>query len=175
MRAKKANGQIRRVMLRGVLALFPVLLIGCPSPASDSPPEPAPPLEAIRLDGSPMSLEDLRGRTVLLDFWATWCAPCVLEIPELNAVYAEQAGEGFDILAISLDDDPREELAAWVKEHDMQYPVVIGTLDAAQSFGAVQFPYHVLVSPKGEILERLTPGFHDREELEALVGRHTGS
>jgi len=123
--------------------------------------------------GGSVSLEALRGKTVLLDFWATWCPPCVLEIDELNALQKELQDTDVRILAISIDTLPAEDLAAWVKEHGITYPVALASSDLATDYGADAFPFHVLVGPDGLIRERLESGFHDREELRALIARHT--
>jgi thiol-disulfide isomerase/thioredoxin len=142
------------------------------SPAGGGVAEEAPiPFDLETLDGSRVRAEDLRGRYVLLDFWATWCPPCVLEIPELNAFHREYAGQA-DLMAVSIDDLPPGELSAWLQEKEVAYPVALGTEDLARRYGAHGFPFHVLISPDGTILERLTPGFHDRKELAALVERH---
>ena len=86
-----------------------------------------------------------------------------------NAFYAEHKDRGVEVLAISIDEDEREAVAAWAAAKGIQYPVARGTIATAQSYGAEQFPYHVLISPDGHVLHRLTPGYHDREELAALV------
>jgi len=134
--------------------------------------EPAPPFDLPLLGGGRVSLEALRGRPVLIDFWATWCEPCVLEIPELNALQQELGATGVRILAISIDTLPPEELARWVDERGIEYPVALGPVDLATAYGADAFPFHVLLGPDGTVLERLASGFHDRAELRALVARH---
>ncbi len=155
--------------------LCPVLVLalgGCVPSGEGSPEEQAFPFDLERLDGSRARSEDLRGRHVLLDFWATWCPPCVLEIPELNAIYEGYQDRGLEVLAISVDDLEAGELAEWLEEQGVSYPVVIGTEALARRYGGFGFPFHVLLSPEGTILERLSPGFHDREELGALLDRH---
>ncbi len=129
------------------------------------------PFDLEGLDGSRIRAEDLRGRFVLLDFWATWCPPCVLEIPELNAFHEEYQDRA-RVLAVSIDDLPAGELSAWLQEKEAAYPVAIGTEELARQYGAHGFPFHVLLSPEAMVLETLTPGFHDRDELFALVDRH---
>ena len=96
----------------------------------------------------------------------------MLEIPELNAFQAQHRAQGVEVLAIAVDVEAREELAAWSAEKGIEYPVAIGDMETARLYGAELFPLHILVSPEGRIVERLTPGYHDRDELAALVARH---
>jgi len=158
---------LRRVALG--LALLS-LALGCRE-ASTPAAEPAVPFDLPLVGGGRVSLDSLRGHAVLLDFWATWCAPCLLEIPELNALQAELAPD-VRILAISIDGLPDEELARWVAEHEIAYPVAQASTDLASAYGADAFPFHVLLGPDGTVRERLEAGFHDRAELRALIERH---
>jgi peroxiredoxin len=161
---------MNRLHTRALLVL--ALLLACSQQPAVSSGELAPAFELVRLEGDRVRLEDLRGKTVLIDFWATWCPPCVLEIPELNAVYEAHHAAGLEILAISVDGDERAELAQWAAEHGIRYPVLLGSTEVAREYGAYQFPFHVLVGPDGRVLERLTPGYHDREEFRELLERH---
>jgi peroxiredoxin len=70
--------------------------------------KPAPPLEARLLDGNPFSLSQQNGKVVLVNFWATWCAPCRAEMPALDAYYRKHRDQGFVVLAVSMD-DPKDE------------------------------------------------------------------
>ena len=152
--------------------LVALLVMGCRVEEPSARGEAAPDFVLPRMGGGEVSLEDLRGKTVLIDFWATWCPPCVLEIPELNAFYETHREHGVEVLAIAVDVDQPEELATWSAEKGIQYPVAVGNLDVAGLYGAEMFPMHVLVAPDGTILERLTPGYHDRDELAELLARH---
>jgi hypothetical protein len=96
----------------------------------------------------------------------------VLEIGELNALQAELGATRVRILAISIDTLPPDELARWVAEHGIAYPVALASTDLASAYGADAFPFHVLLGPDGTVRERLESGFHDRNELHALVARH---
>jgi peroxiredoxin len=150
-----------------------LLLAACGDVAA--PPvalDPAPEFDLERTDGWRVRLVDLRGRFVLLDFWATWCAPCEVEIPELNAVWERVQGQGVEVLALSVDELPAAEVARWAAEREVRYPVALADLDLAVAYGGAEFPFHVLIGPDGHVRERLPPGTHDRHELLALIERH---
>ena len=148
------------------------LWAGCVAEPADRASEPAPPFDLERVDGGRTRLADLEGKLVVLDFWATWCPPCVMEVPELNAFHAEHQGSGVELLAIAIDGEDRGLLETWLEEHGVAYPVAIGDEELARQYGAEAFPFHVLISRDGRVLERLDPGYHDRSELRALVERH---
>lgn len=135
--------------------------------------EPAPDFSLPLVGGGTVSLASLRGQTVLIDFWATWCPPCLEEIPEINAVYRELQGTSASVLAISVDSLTPEALSDWLAERDVKYPVAVGDTDLAGLYGADAFPFHVVIGPDGKVLERLESGFHDREQLRAVLARHT--
>lgn len=162
-------------MSRTALCLLLVCFAAGCRDAAPPADEPAPAFELPLVGGGRVSLDSLRGQTVLLDFWATWCEPCLLEIDELNALQDELRTTRVRILAISIDTLPPEELARWVAEHGIAYPVALASLDLASAYGADAFPFHVLVGPDGRVRERLESGFHDRVELGALVARHAAS
>ena len=168
------------------MACLPVVLcaaLACSPAASESPetqspkpdPVPAIPFDLATLSGERVQLEEFRGRILLLDFWATWCPPCVIEIPELNAFYASERDRGVALLAISVDEEDRETIDAWVREKGVEYPVALGSESLARRYGAHAYPFHVLVGPEGHVLEVLEPGFHSAAELIAIVDRHRSS
>ncbi|ACA20266.1 Redoxin domain protein [Methylobacterium sp. 4-46] len=83
----------------------------------DPAPRPAPALSFTGPDGRPRSLDDLRGRTVLLNLWATWCAPCKAEMPSLDRLQAALGGPDFEVVAINLDTRNPERPPAWLREN----------------------------------------------------------
>ncbi len=164
MRERKRRGP--------VCAIVAVLALACSLERPAGTGEPAVAFDLALLSGGRVTLAGFEGKLVLLDFWATWCPPCIKEIPELNAV--AEAYRDADVAMLAIDIEPSEhgDLAEWVREHDARYPIALGNLEIARAYGAFQFPYHVLVGRDGLILERLMPGYHDREEIRALIERH---
>jgi len=112
-----------------------------------------PELSGTTLDGKDISLEDYRGKVVLLDFWATWCGPCVEEIPNVKAVYDTYRDQGFEIIGISLDRsiDPLKEFIA---DKGLEWPTIFDAdqkASLADQFGITSIPTLYLVDRDGKI------------------------
>jgi thiol-disulfide isomerase/thioredoxin len=128
-----------------------------------------PDLELASLDGSKIRLADGSGRVKLVNFWATWCAPCREEIPHFNAIYAEYREEGLDIVAISMDEEGEEVVRPFVADNGMTYPVVLGSEEVAEAFGGViGFPTTFLVDREGAVVDSWV-GVIPRRVLEEKV------
>jgi peroxiredoxin len=98
-----------------------------PPDAARGPRRGAPAVEyaATTLEGDTVSLASLRGEVVLLNLWATWCAPCRTETPYLQSLFEERAGDGFRIVGISLDTgDAADQIAAFVEEYGVTYTIL---------------------------------------------------
>lgn len=102
--------------------------------------ESAPDFELRPLDGRMMQLSSLRGKPVLLNFWATWCAPCRVEMPWLAELDQQYRPQGVEIVGVSLD-DPGEEQAVtkFIAERGVHYPILIGNSSVADLYGGVRF------------------------------------
>lgn len=114
----------------------------------------APELSLTDLNGQKLELSNYRGRVVLLDFWATWCAPCRTEIPLFVDLQNKYRDQGFQIIGISLDDDPKP-VRGFYKQSKINYPVAIGDSTLAERYGGILgLPVNILIGRDGRIYAR---------------------
>jgi len=131
----------------------------------------APAFELHTLDGETVSLAELRGRVVLVNFWATWCAPCRLEMPWFERLYRERSADGLVILGASTDVGAPDVVRRFLSEHAITYPVVQASPSLEQSFGGVRgLPTSFLIDRRGRIRHRVT-GIFAEPALRAAVDR----
>jgi len=105
--------------------------------------------------GKKVSLKDFRGKLVMLNFWASWCAPCREEMPTMEGLYQEFQKKGFVILAVDVKDN-RKDALAFIKELKLTYPVVFDPEgEVGLLYGAWGLPATYLIGPKGEGLARM--------------------
>ena len=155
-------------MKKIALALFAalagcILLAGCsensgPAASEDlSAPEElktAPEFDLEKLDGTFLKSADLKGKVIIVDFWATWCAPCIQEIPNFNAL-SEKFGKDVVMLGVTLESGSRESVQSEVKELNIKYPIVMGNDKMVEGFGGlIGYPTTFLVSKDWKIYQR---------------------
>jgi cytochrome c biogenesis protein CcmG/thiol:disulfide interchange protein DsbE len=166
---------VTRALRASLVALLVVVAAGgCRIEGEDealleAAPETAPGFTLPLLRGGEVSLESLRGRPVVIDFWATWCAPCVHQIPVLNA-FQERHGEDVVVLGISVDTDGREVVERFAAEHDIGYRVLLGSPGLAQRYGAIGFPSLYVIGPDGAI-DTAHVGVVAGEDLDEALAR----
>jgi thiol-disulfide isomerase/thioredoxin len=136
-----------------------------PEPKPKTIPETLPDITLADLDGKPTKLASFAGRPLMVNFWATWCAPCRREIPLLNKIRMERKGQNAEIVGIAVDF--REDVLAFVKKVPLNYPLLIGEEDglaAAEAFGmGMGFPFSVFADSKNRILTIKIGELHEDE------------
>ena len=112
----------------------------------------APAFQLTTLDGRVMTSDQLRGSVVLVNFWATWCPPCRVEMPGFQAVYDRNRSRGFVVLGISTDAGGPEAVQTFLAAHHITYPIAMASASELQGFGAVNvLPTSFLIDRQGKI------------------------
>jgi peroxiredoxin len=135
-------------------------------------PEQAPAVSYTLLDGRKADLASLRGRVVLVNFWATDCAPCVAEMPALVETWRRFSPQGFETLAVSMSYDAPLAVSNFAQSRRLPFEVVIdNTGEIAARFGDVRYtPTNVLINKRGEIVRRWI-GAIDPAELQGQIAK----
>ncbi len=139
----------------------------------------APGFALVNLEGKRVSLADYKGRPVLVNFWATWCAPCKLEMPWFEDFRKQYASQGFEILGITEDDAGKDEIAKAVRKTGVTYPILLTDGKVASLYGGVDYlPMSFYVDRTGKVVEE-TAGLNSKDEVEAnirkIVGQGSGT
>lgn len=117
---------------------------------------PAPDFTLPDLDGKMVSLADFKGRVVLLNIWATWCAPCVEEMPSMEKLYQKLKDEKFVILAVSIDEAGAAAVRPFMKKHQLTFPALIDSAGNIKSlYQATGVPESFIIDKKGYIVEKV--------------------
>jgi len=137
--------------------------------------EAAPDFTLQDIEGNPVTLSEFRGKTVIIDFWATWCPPCLFQVPELNKLWqAHRARGDVVVIGVSVDVDGVEIVRPWIEEQGVEYTIVLGSVELAEQFGALGFPTLAVVKPDGSV-DSLHVGLIEYDTLEELVAKVAGS
>jgi len=131
--------------------------------------EPAPDFELKSLDGRAVKLSDFRGKVVVLNFWATWCAPCRVETPWLVDLYRQYKEQGLEVVGVSMDDGDQEHVADFVKEMGINYTVIMGNHTVGDAYGGARFlPQTFFIGRDGKIIKH-SFGIKSKSDLEEAI------
>jgi peroxiredoxin len=138
----------------------------------------APDFTLHSLDGKDVRLSDFRGKAVLLNFWATWCEPCKIEMPWFVELQKQYGQDGLQIVGVSMDDDSPQDVAKFAKTMGVDYPILVGkeseTDAVANLYGGVQFlPVSIYIDRQGKIVDKIF-GLKGRGEIEDTIKKALG-
>ncbi len=128
----------------------------------------APSFSVSRLNGKPFKLEDYKGKIVLIDFWATWCPPCIAEIPHYLSLKEKYKQSAFEIIGLSVDADPKT-VRAFIKQHRLTYPVAMSLSEIEAAYGGIRSIPTTIVLDKNHNVAEIITGYRDQEYFEALI------
>jgi cytochrome c biogenesis protein CcmG/thiol:disulfide interchange protein DsbE len=129
----------------------------------------APDFTLNDLDGKPFRMSDTKGNVVILDFWATWCPPCRMEIPHFEALYRQYRANGLEIVGVALDRGGAKVVKPFVKDAGVTYPVVIGDQATANAYGGIRgIPTTFIIDRQGRIVEKAV-GYRDKAFFESRI------
>jgi cytochrome c biogenesis protein CcmG, thiol:disulfide interchange protein DsbE len=159
----------KRVILVALCLATPALLTAATTSfAREGTLRVAPDFTRTDLGGRPLTLHSYRGKLVLLNFWATWCGPCLAEIPRFAEWQATYGTAGLQIVGVSMDEDAAPVKRAYEKYH-LNYPVVMGDAQLGERFGGVLgLPLTYLIDPHGRIVRRYQ-GDLNLKQLESQI------
>lgn len=168
-----------KIFLAALTACALLLASGCGSESADSTsvveaaageaPQMAPDFTLEAADGKQVKLSDYKGQVVLLNFWATWCGPCKIEMPWFIEFQRKYKDQGFTVLAVSLDEEGWEVVRPYAEGLKPNFPILLGNDEIAERFdGVVALPTTLIIDKEGGIVGRHT-GLVNKSEYESEI------
>ena len=120
-------------------------------------PAPAPDVTMETLDGEQINLAEQKGKVILVNFWATWCAPCRKEIPDLIDLHSSMKDDGLMVVGIAVDDEGTDVVKPFVEKEGINYPIVVDTTRSIESHFEAMYglPTTYVIDPEGQIVRRV--------------------
>ena len=147
-----------------------------PTPSAQGSFPLAPGFSLNTTDGQTVSLSDFKGKVVFIDFWATWCPPCRISMPEVEKIHGHFQGKNVQVLGLSVDEDP-ESVRRFVAKKKIPYPTLLaGDSDASAAYGVRGIPHFALIDQEGRLVDTWSGyapsfGMEWRKAIDALLGR----
>jgi len=161
-----------------IVSLFlGILLSGCSSdteteePATAAVGQIAPDFKLQNLEGKTVSLRSLKGKPVLINFWATWCDACLYEMPILEQIYEEWSEKGLVMLAINAGESPAK-IQSFLKRYNFSIPVLLDTSEAvARRYGVTGLPTTFFIDKSGILQDKVIGAFPNKAEIEKRLSK----
>ncbi|MBT6144069.1 MAG: TlpA family protein disulfide reductase [Gemmatimonadetes bacterium] len=141
---------MKPAIFTSLLSLLLIAGSGCSDPEVVEVGKTAPGFELESLDGTWVESDSFKGDVLILNFWATWCTPCLKEIPELKKI---DAASDVQIVGIALDQDGRKAVSRFVERHGMEYTILLGNDDVFQRFQGFGIPYTLILDASFKVVK----------------------
>lgn len=143
------------IIIGVVVIIFSIFFIGMKKPIEEDKKIIMSEFELSDIDGMKISINDLRGKKTLINFWATWCRPCRKEMPMLNGLYLSQNPADLSVVGIAIDKP--EKVIQFVAELGIDFPIMVGQSEAYEIMKilgneALTLPYTILINEEGEVI-----------------------
>jgi len=180
---ERMMGKIIRIVLAISFLATALAVAGCSSEANPAPPNVtvgsapgnmAPDFQLKDLDGRDLTLMELRGRPVLLNFWATWCGPCKAEMPLIQAIYEDEAWSERDLVILAIDiGEPVETVEKFIQENGLSFPILLDdTMEVAKAYNIRAIPTTFLINENGIIANITVGAFQSNKDLKDTLRKH---
>lgn len=131
----------------------------------------APAFTLDRVDGGQLSLDELKGKVVIIDFWATWCPPCIKGIPDFVDLHKTYADKGFEMVGISVDRGGPTVVRQFMEKNGVQYPMVMASMDVINAYEVFSgIPTTFIIDKDGNIVEKIV-GYQPKQYFENHIKR----
>ena len=159
------------IVIAVVISLM--LVFGIQKTRHTSPPnagklqgQPAPDFSLASLDGKTLKLSDYKGKAVLLNFWATWCEPCKIEMPWFVQLQQQYGPQGLQVLGVAMDDTDPKDIQEFAQKMGVNYPIVVGKEAVGDQYGGIPYlPSTFYIDRDGKVVDRVF-GLVSRSEIE---------
>jgi len=137
--------------------------------------QPAPDFSLASIDGQTLTLSSYRGKAVLLNFWATWCEPCKIEMPWFVELQRQYGPQGLQVVGVAMDDTDPKDIADFAKKMSVNYPIVLGKEAVGDQYGGIPYlPSTFYIARDGKVMNRVN-GLVSRSEIEGDIKRVLGT
>jgi thiol-disulfide isomerase/thioredoxin len=153
-----------------IIALILILSLGSLGAAAEELPRFSLPA----LKGRTVRSEELKDRIVVLDFWATWCAPCIGEVPGFNKLQEKYASRGVKVIGLAAQSGWTSDIKRFARKHSMRYTTLVGTDDTVSDFNVIAFPTTYVIAPGWKLYKKYSGAYEGKtaeieRDVEALL------